>query len=101
MITGQTKSAPRVLLVDDDAPLLEELREGLDMLDLPVRTASTAKEALDLMERHDEPEKALRMHAVDFLQKPLIAEEDTQANGRAQTQKEDDSAGMASAPPAP
>src|SRR3569833_2076844 len=145
MITGQTKSAPRVLLVDDAAPLLEELREGLDMLDLPVRTASTAKEALDLMERHDELQVvvtdlqmphidgiellqklqmrrrkrpmaaivitghasldravgALRMHAGDFLQKPLIAEEVAHAIGRALSLVEDDSAGMASAPPAP
>lgn len=110
---------PQVLLVDDDRDVLEELHDGLSMLGIASLTATTAVEALDLVQRND-PLKvivtdlqmpridgiellqklsvrrrkhpmaaivitghasldravgALRLQAVDFLQKPLLAEE--------------------------
>ena len=142
-MNGQRTSAPRVLLVDDDIALLEELREGLEALELPVRTANTAQEALELIQRHDDLQVvvtdlqmphidgiellqklqvrrrkypiaaivitghasldravgALRMHAVDFLQKPLVAEEVAQAIRRALSLVEDDGDEEVALPP--
>lgn len=117
----------RVLLVDDDPDVLIELHEGLEMLGIPSLTASTAVEALDLVQQNealqvvvtdlqmpridgiellqklavrrrkrpiaaiiitghaslDRAVGALRLHAVDFLQKPLAAEEVAHAIQRA------------------
>lgn len=132
---GETATAePQVLLVDDDPDVLEELQDGLSMLGIPALTASTAVEALDLVQRHD-PLKvivtdlqmpridgiellqklsvrrrkhpmaaivitghasldravgALRLQAVDFLQKPLVAEEVAHAIHRALALVEDE-----------
>ena len=110
---------PRVIIVDDDPFILEELTEGLAALGLPSRAASTATEALDLVRRYNELQvvvtdlqmpqidgiellqklavrhrsrrlsaivitgnasldravAALRLNAVDFLQKPVSPEE--------------------------
>ncbi|MQT13513.1 response regulator [Segnochrobactrum spirostomi] len=110
---------PRLLLVDDEHEVLEELSEGLDALGIPSRTASSAAEALEIVQRFpaldvvvtdlqmpqidgiellqklaarrrarplaaivisgraalDRAVAALRLHAVDFLQKPLTPEE--------------------------
>lgn len=110
---------PRVLLVDDDLDILEELSAGLEALGLPSRTASTGSEALEAVQKHKELQvivtdlqmpqidgiellqklsarrhsrplpaivmtgnasldravAALRMNAVDFLQKPVSPEE--------------------------
>ena len=120
-------NAPRVLLVDDDPDILAELHDGLAMLGIPSLTATTAVEALDLVQRHDglkvivtdlqmpridgiellqklsvrrrkhpmaaivitghasldRAVGALRLQAVDFLQKPLAAEEVAHAIFRA------------------
>lgn len=133
---GQAQSAPRVLLVDDDAEVLIELSEGLEMLGIPSLTATTAVEALDIVQQHDELQVivtdlqmpridgiellqklavrrrkqpiaavvitghasldravgALRLHAVDFLQKPVAAEEVAHAIERAFSLVEDESA---------
>jgi CheY-like chemotaxis protein/DNA-binding MarR family transcriptional regulator len=134
---GRSETAtaePQVLLVDDDPDVLEELQDGLSMLGIPALTASTAVEALDLVQRHD-PLKvivtdlqmpridgiellqklsvrrrkhpmaaivitghasldravgALRLQAVDFLQKPLVAEEVAHAIHRALALVEDE-----------
>jgi CheY-like chemotaxis protein len=111
--------SPRVLLVDDDFDVLEELQEGLASLGYPTIAANTAQEALELVQRHvslrivvtdlmmpqidgiellqklaarrqsrplsaivmtgnaalDRAVAALRLNAVDFLQKPVSAEE--------------------------
>jgi len=124
----------RVLLVDDDADLLTELSEGLEALGLPARTATSAPEALELIQNHDDLQVvvtdlqmpniggiellqklqsrrrkhplaaivitghasldravgALRLHAADFLQKPLVAEEVAHAIQRALSLAEDD-----------
>jgi CheY-like chemotaxis protein/DNA-binding MarR family transcriptional regulator len=115
----RTEPERRVLLVDDDSDILEELSDGLATLGLPARTAATGVEALDLVNRHreiqlivtdlqmplidgiellqklaarkqsrpllaivmtgnaslDRAVAALRLNAVDFLQKPVSAEE--------------------------
>lgn len=130
---GQAQDIRRVLLVDDDPDILVELQEGLDTLGLPSHTATTAVEALDIVQKHDELQVivtdlempridgiellqklsarrrrhpllaivitghasldravgALRLHAVDFLQKPLAAEEVAQAVHRAFALAED------------
>ena len=39
---GQIKTAPRVLLVDDDPDVLIELQEGLGLLGIASLTAGTA-----------------------------------------------------------
>ncbi|MEW5422163.1 response regulator [Amorphus sp. 3PC139-8] len=119
----------RVLLVDDDLPVLEELGEGLEALGHPARQATTANQALELVDRHPELQvvvtdiqmpqidgiellqkfayrrkrrpltaivitgnasldravAALRLHAVDFLQKPVMPEEVAHAIDRALT----------------
>lgn len=111
--------SPRVLLVDDDFDVLEELQEGLASLGYPTIAANTAQQALELVQRHvslrivvtdlmmpqidgiellqklaarrqsrplsaivmtgnaalDRAVAALRLNAVDFLQKPVSAEE--------------------------
>ncbi|MDE1570929.1 response regulator [Aquabacter sp. P-9] len=129
-------SEPRVLLVDDDPDILAELSEGLTVLGIPTRTAETAVEALDLVQRHealqiivtdlqmpridgiellqklavrrhnrpmaaivitghaslDRAVGALRLHAVDFLQKPLSAEEVAHSIERAISLVEDQAA---------
>lgn len=131
---GQARSLPRVLLVDDDADVLAELSEGLEHLGIASRTATTAVEALDIVQQHDELQVivtdlqmpridgiellqklavrrrkrpmaaivitghasldravgALRLHAVDFLQKPLAAEEVAHAIERALSLVEDE-----------
>jgi CheY-like chemotaxis protein/DNA-binding MarR family transcriptional regulator len=113
------KKAPRVLIVDDDRDVLEELQEGLMALGYPAIIAGTAQEALELVQKHaslrivvtdlmmpqidgiellqklaarrqsrplsaivitgnaalDRAVAALRLNAVDFLQKPVAAEE--------------------------
>jgi CheY-like chemotaxis protein len=113
------KDSPRVLLVDDDRDVLEELQEGLASLGYATLAAFTAQEALELVQRHvslrivvtdlmmpqidgiellqklaarrhsrplsaivmtgnaalDRAVAALRLNAVDFLQKPVSAEE--------------------------
>jgi CheY-like chemotaxis protein len=113
------KNAPRVLIVDDDRDVLEELQEGLVALGYPAIAAGTAQEALELVQKHaslrivvtdlmmpqidgiellqklaarrqsrplsaivitgnaalDRAVAALRLNAVDFLQKPVSAEE--------------------------
>ena len=140
---GQTGTAPRVLLVDDDPDVLVELQEGLDLLGIASLTAGTAVEALDLVQRHDDLQVivtdlqmpridgiellqklsarrrkhpmaaivitghasldravgALRLQAVDFLQKPLAAEEVAHAITRAFALVEDEPA-AGEAPPA-
>lgn len=109
----------RVLVVDDDRDVLEELTEGLTALGHPVRSATTANQALELVDAHPELQvlvtdiqmpqidgiellqkcayrrkrrpltaivitgnasldravAALRLHAIDFLQKPVMPEE--------------------------
>jgi len=143
---GQIKTAPRVLLVDDDPDVLIELQEGLGLLGIASLTAGTAVEALDLMERHDNLQVvvtdlqmpridgiellqklavrrrkhpvaaivitghasldravgALRLQAVDFLQKPLSAEEVAHAITRAFALVEDEATaeGETGSPPA-
>ncbi|MCG5237098.1 response regulator [Xanthobacter oligotrophicus] len=133
---GQTGTAPRVLLVDDDPDMLIELQEGLGVLGIAALTAGTAVEALDLVQRNDDLQVivtdlqmpridgiellqklsarrrkhpmaaivitghasldravgALRLHAVDFLQKPLAAEEVAHAITRAFALVEDEAA---------
>jgi len=133
-MSGEAPGNPRVLLVDDDADVLLELNEGLEALGIPTRTAETAVEALDLVQRHqdlqvivtdlqmpridgiellqklavrrrnrpmaaivitghaslDRAVGALRLHAVDFLQKPLSAEEVAHAIERAFSLVEDE-----------
>lgn len=113
------KKAPRVLIVDDDRDVLEELQEGLMALGYPAIIAGTAQEALELVQKQaslrivvtdlmmpqidgiellqklaarrqsrplsaivitgnaalDRAVAALRLNAVDFLQKPVTAEE--------------------------
>jgi CheY-like chemotaxis protein/DNA-binding MarR family transcriptional regulator len=127
MNLAQTESEPRLLLVDDDPDILSELREGLEALGLPSRTAETAMEALQLVQRHpdlqvvvtdlqmpqidgiellqklaarrrgrpivaivvtgnaslDRAVAALRLNAIDFIQKPASAEEVALAVNRA------------------
>ncbi|WP_334174515.1 response regulator [Pseudoxanthobacter sp.] len=119
MHSHEASGEPRILLVDDEPAVLEELREGLEALGLPARTAGSAAEALDVVQRHpaldvvvtdlqmpgidgiellqklaarkrarplaaivitgnaalDRAVAALRLHAVDFLQKPLSPDE--------------------------
>lgn len=119
MQSHEAAAEPRVLLVDDEAAVREELSEGLEALGLPTRTAGSAVEALDMVQRHpaldivvtdlqmpgidgiellqklaarkrarpiaaivitgnaalDRAVAALRLHAVDFLQKPLSPDE--------------------------
>ncbi|MCT8267798.1 MULTISPECIES: response regulator [Afifella] len=116
---ARTNSPPQILLVDDDVDILDELAEGLTALDLPPLKASTAVEALAIVQRNpglrvivtdlqmpqidgiellqkltarrnsrpltavvmtgnaslDRAVAALRLNAVDFLQKPVSAEE--------------------------
>jgi CheY-like chemotaxis protein len=123
----QTETEPRLLLVDDDADILNELQEGLEALGLPSRTAETAMQALQLVQRHPELQvmvtdlqmpqidgiellqklatrrrgrpivaivvtgnasldravAALRLNAIDFIQKPATAEEVALAVNRA------------------
>lgn len=118
-VDGHGVSRPRLLLVDDDSEILEELSEGLLALGLPSRTARTGIEALELVVQHaeldilvtdlempridgiellqklaarrrarpvfaivmtgsaslDRAVAALRLNAVDFLQKPVAPEE--------------------------
>ena len=113
------KDSPRVLIVDDDRDVLEELQEGLSSLGYPTIAACTAHAALELVQKHaslrivvtdlmmpqidgiellqklaarrqtrplsaivitgnaalDRAVAALRLNAVDFLQKPVSAEE--------------------------
>lgn len=136
-------SSPHVLLVDDDPDILAELHDGLAMLGIPSLTATTAVEALDLVQRHDglkvivtdlqmpridgiellqklsvrrrknpmaaivitghasldRAVGALRLQAVDFLQKPLAAEEVAHAIFRALSLVEDEAAPEADDPP--
>lgn len=124
--TGQD-NAPEVLIVDDDTAVLEELAEGLAALGHPVLSATSANEALTLVDRHpelkvvvtdiqmphingiellqkfayrrkqrpltaivitgnasfDRAVAALRLHAIDFLQKPVMPEEVAHAIERA------------------
>ncbi|MBZ8131765.1 response regulator [Afifella sp. IM 167] len=124
---GDGKLAPRLLIVDDDPDILEELGEGLDALGLPSLRAGTGREALDIVQRHPELQvmvtdlqmpqidgiellqklaarrrktplsaivvtgnasldravAALRLNAVDFLQKPVLPEEVAAAVKRA------------------
>lgn len=124
---GQAQGGPRVLLVDDDPDLLIELQDGLEVMGIPALTASTAAEALGLVQEHesiqvvvtdlqlpridgiellqklalrrrrrriaaivvtghaslDRVVGALRLQAVDFLQKPVSPEEVASAIGRA------------------
>ncbi|MFG1350102.1 response regulator [Xanthobacter autotrophicus] len=141
---GQIKTAPRVLLVDDDPDVLIELQEGLGLLGIASLTASTAVDALDLVQRNDDLKVivtdlqmpridgiellrklsvqrrkhpmaaivitghasldravgALRLQAVDFLQKPLATEEVAHAITRAFALVEDAAAELeAQAPP--
>lgn len=121
------QSVPRVLLVDEDADLLEELHDGLLALGISSLTAGSAIEALELVRRYealqvvvtdlqlpridgiellqklalrrrrrplaaivmtghatlDRAVGALRLHAVDFLQKPVTVEEVANAIARA------------------
>lgn len=130
---------PRLLLVDDEPLVLEELSEGLAALGLPCRTAGSAAEALELVQRYpsldvvvtdvqmpqidgiellqklavrrrarplaaivisgraalDRAVAALRLHAVDFLQKPLTPEEVALAVRRAFSIIEDAAPGAA------
>lgn len=118
---------PRLLLVDDDPDILEELGEGLAALGLPARTAATGTEALEMVNLFpdlqvvvtdlqmpqidgiellqklaarrktrplfavvmtggaslDRAVAALRLNAVDFLQKPVVPEEVANAVRRA------------------
>ncbi|WP_084174522.1 response regulator [Afifella pfennigii] len=118
---------PRLLLVDDDCEVLEELGEGLEALGLPSLRASTGRQALEVVQRHPELQviitdlqmpqidgiellqklaarrrlrplsaivltgnasldravAALRLNAVDFLQKPVLPEEVASAVRRA------------------
>ncbi|WP_238123535.1 MULTISPECIES: response regulator [unclassified Xanthobacter] len=134
---------PRVLLVDDDVDMLSELCEGLEGLGMTCLTASTAVEALDVVQqnpalkvivtdlqmpridgiellqklavrrqRHpmaaivitghaslDRAVGALRLHAVDFLQKPLSAEEVAHAIRRALALVADEEAEAAAGEP--
>lgn len=134
----EASEAPRVLLVDDDPDILIELSEGLSSLGITARTADTAVEALDLVQRHDELQVivtdlqmpridgiellqklsmrkrarpiaaivitghasldravgALRLKAVDFLQKPLLPEEVAHAIERAIALLADEEAAM-------
>jgi CheY-like chemotaxis protein/DNA-binding MarR family transcriptional regulator len=122
-----TAPAPRILVVDDDPELLDELASGLALLGLPNRAAGSAIDALDLIKRHkelcvvvtdlqmpqidgiellqkimlahrdrslcaivitgnaslDRAVAALRLNAVDFLQKPVAPEEVAAAVRRA------------------
>ncbi|MFH3478235.1 MULTISPECIES: response regulator [Xanthobacter] len=126
-MNAQTPQNPSILLVDDDADNLSELHEGLEMLGIPTLTATSASEALDLVEVHphlqvvvtdlempridgiellqklsarrrraplaaivvtghaslDRAVGALRLRAVDFLQKPVTADEVAGAIARA------------------
>ncbi|MGX1309816.1 CheY-like chemotaxis protein/DNA-binding MarR family transcriptional regulator [Amorphus suaedae] len=139
-------SAPKVLIVDDDPLVLEELGEGLVALGHPVHSASSANEALELFDRHQELKvvvtdiqmpningiellqklsykrkvrpfaaivitgnasldravAALRLQAVDFLQKPIMPEEVAHAIDRALALGEEVAAapGQAAPPPA-
>ncbi|MDQ0317613.1 response regulator [Amorphus orientalis] len=112
-------SAPKVLIVDDDPLVLEELGEGLEALGHPVLSANNANDALRLVDENpqlkivvtdiqmpningiellqklgfrrksrplmaivitgnaslDRAVAALRLQAVDFLQKPILPEE--------------------------
>ncbi len=127
MIDDNETESPRVLLVDDDSDVLIELSEGLASLGLPVLTAQTPVEAVDLVQRNEQLQVvvtdlqmpridgiellqklamlrqkrplatiiitgyasldravgALRLNAVDFLQKPLLPEEVAHAVRRA------------------
>lgn len=127
VINAQTTGDPRLLLVDDDPDILAELGEGLELLGLPSRTATTAMEALDLVQKHaalrvivtdlqmpqidgiellqklairrkarplvaivitgsasvDKAVAALRLHAIDFLRKPVSPDEVALAVNRA------------------
>lgn len=137
-------SVPKVLIVDDDPLVLEELGEGLAALGHPVRSASSANEALELFDRHaelkvivtdiqmpningiellqklsykrkvrsfsaivitgnaslDRAVAALRLQAVDFLQKPIMPEEVAHAVDRALALGEEASAAAGPAPQA-
>ena len=130
------KDGPRVLLVDDDRDVLEELQEGLASLGYPTIAASTAQEALELVQRNptlrivvtdlmmpqidgiellqklaarrqsrplsaivitgnaalDRAVAALRLNAVDFLQKPVSAEEVAKSIRNALSMMEEDPA---------
>ncbi len=138
------KDSPRVLIVDDDRDVLEELQEGLSLLGFPTIAASTAHEALELVQKHaslrivvtdlmmpqidgiellqklaarrqsrplsaivitgnaalDRAVAALRLNAVDFLQKPVSAEEVAKSIQHALTMIED-GAGPAKPPASP
>jgi CheY-like chemotaxis protein len=138
-----TETEPRLLLVDDDADILNELQEGLEALGLPSRTAETAMEALQLVQRHSELQvvvtdlqmpqidgiellqklatrrrgrpivaivvtgnasldravAALRLNAIDFIQKPATAEEVALAVHRAFALAKDQGAAAAPAGP--
>jgi CheY-like chemotaxis protein len=127
VIDTGTATEPRLLLVDDDPDILAEMSEGLELLGLRSRTASTAAEALNLVQRHpalrvivtdlqmpqidgiellqklairrrsrpmvaivvtgsasvDKAVAALRLHAIDFLRKPVTPEEVALAVNRA------------------
>ena len=122
-----SNTEPRLLLVDDDPDILAELSEGLELIGLPSRTASTAMEALERVQRHatlrvivtdlqmpqidgiellqklairrksrplvaivitgsasvDKAVAALRLHAIDFLRKPVSPDEVALAVNRA------------------
>lgn len=127
MTSASPPTEPRLLIVDDDPDILIELSEGLAVLGLPSRTANTAAEALNLVQRHPELQvivtdlqmpqidgiellqklairrkarplvaivitgsasvdravAALRLHAIDFLTKPVAPEEVALAVSRA------------------
>jgi len=124
---GDGQPAPRLLIVDDDPDILEELGEGLEALGLPSLRATTGREALDVVQHNprlqvmvtdlqmpqidgiellqklaarrrkpplsaivitgnaslDRAVAALRLNAVDFLQKPVLPEEVAAAVKRA------------------
>jgi len=130
---------PKVLIVDDDPLVLEELAEGLAALGHPVLAAASANEALALVDRNpglkvvvtdiqmphingiellqkfayrrkqrplmaivitgnasfDRAVAALRLHAIDFLQKPVMPEEVAHAIERALALSEEMSAVVA------
>lgn len=138
------KDSPRVLIVDDDRDVLEELQEGLSLLGFPTIAACTAHEALELVQKHaslrivvtdlmmpqidgiellqklavrrqsrplsaivitgnaalDRAVAALRLNAVDFLQKPVSAEEVAKSIQHALSMIED-GAGSARPPASP
>lgn len=72
---GQAQGGPRVLLVDDDPDLLIELQDGLEVMGIPALTASTAAEALGLVQEHESIQVVVtdlqlpRIDGIELLQK--------------------------------